>query len=189
MKGFIGPPRQGKPVVALLKIARMGHPVLLRKADPIEDPLSPDVTSLVSDMIETMLDASGAGLASPQVHRSLRLFVYHVPASRTAEGEAPLAPRALINPVLRPLSDETVLCVEGCLSLPAIRGTVPRYAHVAFEGWNEQGQPVSGEATGFHANVLQHEYDHLDGILYPMRMTDFASFGYADEFSRAAAEG
>ncbi|AQS89280.1 peptide deformylase [Neoasaia chiangmaiensis] len=171
--------------MALLKIAKMGHPVLLREAVAVADPTAPEIVSLVSDMLETMHDARGAGLAAPQVHRALRLFVYHVPISRAADGEAPIAPRVLINPTITPLSDEMMNCTEGCLSLPALRGLVPRFAHVGFEGQDLEGKTISGEARGFHANVLQHENDHLDGILYTMRMKDFSSFGYVDEFTRA----
>ncbi|AOX21194.1 peptide deformylase [Kozakia baliensis] len=170
--------------MALLKIARMGHPVLLQSALPVEDIQAPEISTLISDMLETMKDVNGAGLAAPQVHVSRRLFVYHVPTQRTQEGEEPLAPRALINPTLTPLSDEIMVCAEGCLSLPGLRGSVPRFAHIRYEGWDRNGVHVSGEARGFHANVLQHEYDHLDGVLYPMRMKDFNTFGYADEIAR-----
>ncbi|CAI9120651.1 peptide deformylase [Brytella acorum] len=173
--------------MALLKIAHMGHPVLLQPAGPVADVDAPEIRALIADMIETMLDASGAGLAAPQIYRSLRTFVYHVPASRAGDGEEALSPRALINPEISPIGQETMACVEGCLSLPGLRGTVPRHAQVRFGGWNEKGERVDGEAHGFHANVLQHEYDHLDGILYPMRMNDFTTFGYAEEFSRVAA--
>ncbi|GBQ10873.1 peptide deformylase [Swaminathania salitolerans] len=168
--------------MALLKIARMGHPVLLQKAQPVEDIHSSAIRQLVSDMIETMLDARGAGLAAPQVHKSLRLFVYQVPEPRCAPGEAPIPPGVLINPELAPVGDAMMMCQEGCLSLPELRGSVPRHAEIAFRGFDLEGAPVSGIARGFHANVLQHEQDHLDGILYPMRMTDFTTFGYASEF-------
>ncbi|CDG39256.1 MULTISPECIES: peptide deformylase [Asaia] len=169
--------------MALLKIARMGHPVLLQRAQPIEDAHSLSVRQLVSDMIETMLDSRGAGLAAPQVHKSLRLFVYHVPEGRCGPNEAPIPPRVLINPEIMPLGEEMMQCAEGCLSLPLLRGVVPRHAAIAYRGLDLDGSVIQGEARGFHANVLQHEYDHLDGILYTMRMTDFASFGYAEEFA------
>lgn len=181
---FAGASRRKEDILALLKIARMGHPVLLRPALPVESPGAPEIASLVRDMIETMLDASGAGLAAPQVHHSLRLFVYHVPAARCDDGEEALAPRALINPVISPVGEERMDCVEGCLSLPGLRGVVRRHVCVRYEGWNERGEAVSGEARGFHANVLQHENDHLDGILYTMRIDDFRSFGYTDELMR-----
>ncbi len=171
--------------MALLKIARMGHPVLLGRAEPVQDPASPAIRQLIEDMIETMHDASGAGLAAPQVHVPLRLFVYHVPAQRSAGPDDP--PRevdALINPVLTPVGDEMATQTEGCLSIPGLRGAVPRPARLRYEGLDRHGRPVSGEASGFLAVVLQHEYDHLDGILYPMRMTDLSRLGFETEYAR-----
>lgn len=172
--------------MALLKIARMGHPVLLQKAAPVEDPGAPEIRRLAADMIETMRDAPGIGLAAPQVHVGLRLFVIGLPAGRNG-GEA-LGPRVLINPELTPLGEERVMRVEGCLSIPGLRGTVPRWLRVHYRALDCDGRVLEGEADGMHANVLQHENDHLDGILYPMRMTDFASFGFTDEFNRLAQE-
>lgn len=172
-----------KTEMALLKIARMGHPVLIQEAQPVEDVHSLAIRQLVSDMIETMLDSRGAGLAAPQVYKSLRLFVYHVPELRCAEGESPIPPRVLINPEITPIGDDRMLCTEGCLSLPLLRGVVPRHAAVAYRGLDLDGTVISGEARGFHANVLQHEFDHLNGVLYTMRIEDFASFGFADELA------
>nr|WP_281374931.1 peptide deformylase [Gluconacetobacter sacchari] len=169
----------------MLKIARMGHPVLLRRADAVPDPTAPEIGRLIDDMIETMEDARGAGLAAPQVHVSLRLFVYRVPAERSAGADDP--PRetdVLINPVLTPVDDDMILRPEGCLSIPGLRGLVPRYVRVAYAGLDRAGQAVEGVATGFLANVLQHEYDHLDGILYPMRMTDLGQMGFDEEIAR-----
>nr|WP_275690705.1 peptide deformylase [Gluconacetobacter azotocaptans] len=169
----------------MLKIARMGHPVLLRRADEVADPQSAGIVQLIDDMIETMEDARGAGLAAPQVHVSLRLFIYRVPAERSAGADDP--PRGasvLINPILHPVDDEIVLCPEGCLSIPGLRGLVPRHARIAYSGLNRDGEAVQGVASGFLANVLQHEYDHLDGILYPMRMTDLGQMGFDDEIGR-----
>ena len=174
--------------MALLKIARMGHPVLLERARPVADPTDPAIRRLASDMIETMLDAPGVGLAAPQVHVSLRLFVFRVPAARAGDG-AEVAPRVLINPEITSLSDEMMMCSEGCLSIPGMRGTVPRYAHIHYRGLDIDGRVVEAEARGFHANVIQHEYDHLDGILYPMRLVDFASFGYVEEFGKSIPPG
>ncbi len=168
--------------MALLKIARMGHPVLLQRADPVSDPGAPEIRRLVDDMIETMLDAPGIGLAGPQVHVPLRLFVFHLPASRT--GEAAVAPQVVINPSLALLGEETVLRLEGCLSIPGLRAAVPRHVRIRYAGVDCDGAPVGGEVDGLHANVVQHEYDHLDGILYPMRITDFSQFGFAEELAR-----
>ena len=171
--------------MALLKIARMGHPVLLRRADPVDDPASPEIARLVEDMIETMIDAGGAGLAAPQVHVPLRLFVYMVPELRsTGPDDPPRAVQALINPVLTPIGDEVATQTEGCLSIPGLRGAVPRPARVRYEGVDQHGAPVAGEATGFLALVLQHEHDHLDGILYPMRMADLGRLGFETEYAR-----
>ena len=170
--------------MALLKIARMGHPVLLRQADPVPDPAAPEVRRLVEDMIETMLDAPGIGLAAPQVHVPWRLFVFHLPTARS--GEAAVEPSVVINPTVEPLDDEQVLRWEGCLSIPGMRAAVPRYRRIRYAGVDCDGQPVGGEVDGLAANVVQHEYDHLDGILYPMRVTDFATFGFTDEIARFA---
>lgn len=171
--------------MALLKIARMGHPVLLARAEPVQDPASPAIGQLIEDMIETMEDASGAGLAAPQVHIPLRLFVYMVPAARSAgPDDPPRAVEALVNPVLTPIGDEIVVRTEGCLSIPGLRGAVPRHARVRYEGLDQNGRPVTGEASGFLALVLQHENDHLDGILYPMRMPDLRLLGFDAEMTR-----
>jgi peptide deformylase len=168
--------------MALLKIARMGHPVLLQKAEPVPDPGAPDIRRLAADMIETMLDAPGIGLAAPQVHIPLRLFVLHLPAARSGEPAVP--PTVVINPTFEPVGEERALRFEGCLSIPGLRGGVPRWVRIRYRGTDCDGNPVGGEVDGLHANVVQHEYDHLDGILYPMRMTDFSTFGFTDEFSR-----
>ncbi|WP_211586394.1 peptide deformylase [Gluconobacter sp. Dm-73] len=170
--------------MALLKIARMGNPVLHQVARAVSDPKAPEIQSLIADMMETMADARGAGLAAPQVHQPLRMFVYHVPASRVATPEEALLPRVLINPKITPLGEEMMTCTEGCLSIPGLRADVPRYAAVRYSGLDQDGVLVEGEATGFHANVLQHENDHLNGILYPQRIIDFDRFGYVEETLR-----
>ena len=171
--------------MGLLKIARIGHPVLFQRAKPVDDPGAPEIRRLVADMIETMEDAPGVGLAAPQVHVSLRLFVFRVPESR-AGGDDVIAPAVLINPEIEQISDEIMLCTEGCLSIPGMRGIVPRAARIRYRGVDLEGREIAAEASGFHANVIQHEYDHLDGILYPMRLRDFTSFGYAEEFAKVA---
>ncbi len=174
--------------MAILKIARMGHPVLLQRAEPVPDPTAPEIRRLVADMIETMEDASGAGLAAPQVHVPLRLFVFRVPAARIGADEGgPVPNTVVINPELELLGDEMVMRWEGCLSIPGLRAAVPRHARVRYSGVDTAGRPVGAEAGGFHAGVVQHEHDHLDGILYPMRMHDFRHFGFTEELARAAA--
>ena len=171
--------------MALLKIARMGHPILLARAAEVPEPGAASVRALIDDMIETMHDARGAGLAAPQVHVGLRVFVYSVPEARsTGPDDPPLPVQALINPRITPLGDEMVHRVEGCLSIPGLRGAVPRHLRVRYEGFDREGAPVHGEAGGFLAMVLQHEHDHLDGILYPMRMTDLTRLGFEDELAR-----
>jgi len=178
--------------MAILKIARMGHPVLLARAAPVADPSAPEIRRLVADMIETMEDAQGAGLAAPQVHVPLRLFVFRVPPGRTTPGlatedDGEMGNTVVINPELEPLGDEMVLRWEGCLSIPGLRAAVPRHARVRYRGVDTDGNPVGADASGFHAGVVQHENDHLDGILYPMRMTDFRLFGFNEELARASA--
>jgi peptide deformylase len=170
--------------MSILKIARMGHPVLQGIAAPVTDVAASDVQRLIDDMIETMDDADGAGLAAPQVHVPLRLLIYRVPASR---GEAvPLS--VLINPEIEPLDDGVQTAYEGCLSLPGMTGAVPRFNRLRLRGRGRDGILMEREVEGFHARVLQHEFDHLDGILYPMRMPDLGSFGFVEEIRKAMNE-
>jgi peptide deformylase len=175
--------------MAILKIARMGHPVLLQKCEPVKDPGGPEIRRLVADMMETMEDAAGAGLAAPQVHVPLRLFVFRVASGRTEQDpdDVPLGNSVLINPELELLGEECVLGWEGCLSIPGMRAAVPRAGRVRYRGVDCDGLSVERVVSGFHARVVQHENDHLDGILYPMRMRDFSLFGFNEELSRAAA--
>lgn len=168
--------------MAILKIARMGHPVLLQQAAPVADPAAPEIQRLLADMAETLEDAGGVGLAAPQVHVSLRIFLFYVPASRAGGQGLPL--RAIINPVLTPLSDEIELGWEGCLSIPGLRAAVPRYKTIRLTGLGAHGAPIDEALIGFAARVAQHEADHLDGILYPARMEDFRAFGYNEELDR-----
>jgi peptide deformylase len=164
--------------MAILKIARLGHPVLLRRAEPVEDPTAPEIRRLIADMAETMADAGGLGLAAPQVHVPLRLFVW-----RTDTGTAVLA-----NPEIEPLGEEQERAWEGCLSIPGLRGCVSRPRRIRFRGLDAEGRSVEGEAEGLAARVLQHETDHLDGVLYLMRMDDLSLLGFTEELARAAAE-
>lgn len=172
--------------MAILKIARMGHPVLLQHAEPVPDPGAPEIRRLVADMFETMEDASGAGLAAPQVHVPLRIFVFRVSPERStgAADDTPVAGRVVINPVVEAVDDEQALRWEGCLSIPGLRAAVPRFVRIRYAGVDCDGAPVGGTVSGFHAGVVQHENDHLDGILYPMRMNDFSRFGFTDELAR-----
>ncbi len=169
--------------MTLLKIARMGHPVLRQIAAPIDDPTAPEIDRLAAQMIETMHDAQGVGLAAPQVHVSQRLIVFFAPPGRSSsDDEAEIAPlTVLINPVIEPLSDEKADGWEGCLSIPGLTGRVPRYTHIGYRGVGTDGKPVEREAKGFHARVIQHELDHLDGILYPDRMASMDTLMFDTE--------
>jgi len=174
--------------MAILKIARMGNPVLLRKCDPVPDPGAPEIRRLVADMMQTMEDAPGVGLAAPQVYVPLRLFVFRVPAERASadSNSGAVANTVLINPEIEAIGEEVGLNWEGCLSIPDMRAVVPRAVRIRYRGVDCDGNVVEGEASRFHARVIQHENDHLDGILYPMRVTDFRFFGFNDELERAA---
>jgi len=162
--------------VTLLKIVGMGHPVLRRIADPVADPGDPDIAKLAADMIETMRDAPGIGLAAPQVYRPLRLIVFEVPPGRQEEGEppAPDGPTVLINPEIVPLADDIAVGMEGCLSIPGFRGLVPRWRRIGYRGLGLDGLVIEREAEGLHARVVQHEVDHLDGVLYLDRLRDLS---------------
>lgn len=166
--------------MALLKIARLGHPVLLRRAEPVADPAAPAIQRLIDDMVETMFDASGLGLAAPQVHAPLRLFV-----CRTGERDS----LVLVNPEITPLGEEREEAFEGCLSIPGLRGLVPRARRIRFAGLDRRGAPVEGEAEGLAARVMQHENDHLDGVLYLSRMADLTQLGFTEELARREREG
>jgi peptide deformylase len=174
--------------MAILKIARMGHPVLARRAEPVPNPTAPQIRGLVASMIETMIDADGAGLAAPQVHVPLRVVVFQAPDERT-DMDIPEDERfdhtasltVLINPEIEVLDRETEGGWEGCLSVPGLRGFVERPKRIRYSGHDPDGQEVVRTARGFHARVVQHEVDHLDGILYPQRMTDLRNLIFETE--------
>jgi peptide deformylase len=174
--------------MAILKIARMGHPVLKAHAEPVSDPKAQEIQQLVRDMIETLEDVGGIGLAAPQVHVSKRVVIFYVPGERqeAANGEpaedVPLT--VLINPEIEPLSEEQVAGVEACLSVPGLAGPVPRWTHIRYRALDLHGRMFEREAKGYHARVVQHECDHLDGILYPMRMTDLSELAFVEELRR-----
>lgn len=175
--------------MAILKIARMGHPILAVPARPVENPAAPEIRALVRDMAETMRDAPGIGLAAPQVHVPLRIVVFQVPADRGdgAEEDPARVPdglHVLINPTIEPLGEEMEEDWEGCLSVPGMTGRVPRLVRIRYAGFDVEGRRFEREAAGFHARVVQHECDHLDGVLYPQRMRDLASFGFVEEIRK-----
>jgi peptide deformylase len=169
----------------ILKVARIGHPVIrARAADvPAEELRSPGFQRLLDDMVETMHDYHGVGLAGPQVHVGLRVAVLEVPASDD-RSRAPVPLMAIVNPRLTPLGDETLRGWEGCLSVPDLRGVVPRHRRVRVQALDRQGQPIDLEAEGFFARVLQHECDHLDGGVYLDRMEDMRSLSFLREFAQ-----
>jgi len=172
--------------MALLKIARMGHPVLRARAAEIDDAKAPWVRQLVEDMIETMEDAGGTGIAAPQVHVPYRVVVFQVHGERLTDlpGDSEQELTALINPVVEPIGSERAYGWEGCLSVPGLRGVVPRHLRVRYCGIDLDGNPIDREVAGFHARVVQHECDHLDGILYPQRITDHRLLVFTEELQR-----
>jgi peptide deformylase len=172
--------------MAILKIARMGHPVLRGVAAEVADPTAPEVKRLVADMAETLVDVAGAGLAAPQVHVPLRVVLFRVPEERTtgAPEDLPQPLIALVNPVIEKLGEAQELGWEGCLSVPGLRGAVPRWTRIRYRGTTPEGERIERVASGFHARVLQHECDHLDGILYPQRMTDLRLLVFNEEGAR-----
>jgi len=173
--------------MAILKVAHMGHPVLRAKARPLEgsEIRSPGVQQLIDDMFETMAEYAGVGLAAPQVHTSVRLFVAGFPEPDEDEDEEPEVPlMALINPEITIVGRDTVEDWEGCLSIPEIRGRVPRARQIVVRAYDRDGKRVEIKTSGFGARVIQHETDHLDGVLFFDRMTSLETLTYLEEFGR-----
>ena len=166
--------------MAIRDVLKMGDPRLLAPARPVEDFASPELTQLIVDMHDTMHSLNGAGLAAPQIGVGLQVVIFEVAANpRYPEAEnVPFT--VLINPVLTPLSEVIEDGWEGCLSVPGMRGRVPRHADLRYQGFDATGKPVDRSVSGFHARVVQHEVDHLRGILYPMRIRDLRYFGFTD---------
>jgi peptide deformylase len=178
--------------MSILPIVRAGHPALSSPSRPVADPTDPALAQLAQDMAETLQAAGGVGLAAPQIAVPLRVVLFYVPEHRVSGvvDDGPQAPTFLINPEIEPLDEEMVEGWEGCLSLPGLCGLVPRHARIRYRGLDREGNRIERLAAGFHARVVQHECDHLDGLLYPARMRNLASLGYSEEFAaaRAAAE-
>jgi peptide deformylase len=176
-------------------ILRMGDPRLLQRSQEVTAFGTPALERLIGDMFDTMHAADGAGLAAPQIGVLLRLVIFgsagELPNPRYP-GEPPVPQTILVNPVLQPLGDEMEEGWEGCLSVPGLRGVVPRWRRLRYSGFDPEGRPIERTVEGFHARVVQHECDHLDGILYPMRVRDFTRFGFTDvlfpELSGAPAD-
>ena len=166
--------------MAVREILKMGDPRLLKPAEQVEPEAfgSPELLALIADLKDTMAAAQGAGLAAPQIGVDLAVVIFGFGRSQRYPDAPPVPETVLINPVITPLSDAQEEGWEGCLSVPGLRGVVPRWARIRYSGFDVQGQPIEREAEGFHARVVQHECDHLIGQLYPMRVRDFSRFGY-----------
>ncbi|MFB4392239.1 MULTISPECIES: peptide deformylase [unclassified Pseudomonas] len=163
-------------------ILKMGDERLLRIAQPVPERMlgSAELQQLIDDMFETMAHVGGVGLAAPQIGIDLQLVIFGFERSERYPDAEPVPRTILLNPVITPLSDEVEDGWEGCLSVPGLRGVVPRYKHIRYDGVDPQGNPINRFADDFHARVVQHECDHLIGRLYPSRIKDFAKFGYTD---------
>ena len=159
----------------------MGDPRLLQQARPLEIFATPQLHALIVDMEDTMQHLEGAGLAAPQIGVGLRVVIFGFEDNPRYPEAGSVPYTVLINPVLTPLSDEIEEGWEGCLSVPGLRGSVPRWRHLRYTGFDPFGQPIERSVDGFHARVVQHECDHLDGILYPARIRDFSRFGFIEE--------
>jgi peptide deformylase len=161
-------------------ILKMGDVRLLRQAEPVTEFATTELQALIEDMFDTMHAADGAGLAAPQIGVNLQLVIFGF-QQNARYPDAPAVPETvLLNPRLTPLSDEMEEGWEGCLSVPGLRGMVPRWTRLHYEGVDQYGQPINRDVDGFHARVVQHECDHLAGVLYPMRIKDFSRFGFVD---------
>ena len=167
--------------MAIRPILRMGDPRLLRRADPVQSFATPELLTLIEDLLDTMKAADGAGLAAPQIAVPLRVVIFGTGELIARYPQAPPIPQTiLINPEIESLGPEQDEDWEGCLSVPGMRGMVPRYSRIRYRGATPEGAPIDRTVEGFHARVVQHECDHLDGMLYPMRVRDFNRFGFTD---------
>ena len=164
--------------MSILKISRLGNPILIKKSLPVKDISGFEVKKIIHDMTETMLDSKGIGLAAPQVFINKQIIIYRAPEN---EDQKNIKITALINPKLTKVSDETTNQWEGCLSIPGMLGLVKRYSKIKYEGYDIQGNFVKQEVEGLHARIIQHEFDHLIGILYTSRLADKNAFGFIDE--------
>lgn len=176
--------------MAILKVARIGNPVVRARAKNVDPAVIPtrDFQRFLDDLVETMHEYDGVGVAAPQVHVSLRVAVLEVPRGDGRGGRKGVPLTVLINPKVTPLSPKASLDIEGCLSVPDLRGVVPRFDKVRLEATGRDGRPYSVTATGFHARVIQHECDHLDGHVYLDRMLDLKTLGFLDEMQRFSKE-
>lgn len=167
--------------MAVRDILKMGDPRLLRVAPPVTQFDTDELHLLITDMLDTMRAANGAGLAAPQIGVDLQLVIFGTDAPNPRYPDAPVVPRTvLINPVITPIGGDEESDWEGCLSVPGLRAVVPRWSHIRYTGFDQYGDPIDRTVEGFHARVVQHECDHLIGTLYPMRVRDFTKFGFTE---------
>lgn len=166
--------------MAVKAVLKMGDPVLLEVAEKVEAFNSTELDALIEDMQDTMASLNGAGLAAPQIGISLQLVIFGVEENSRYPDAEGIPFTILINPVITPLSDEIEEDWEGCLSVPGLRGMVPRFTKLRYQGYDQHGNEIDRTVEDFHARVVQHECDHLEGILYPMRIEDFSTFGYTE---------
>ena len=166
--------------MAVQEVIKMGHPLLLAPAKVVTDFNSPELQQLLINMKDTMADLNGAGLAAPQISVNLRVIIFGVAENSRYPDAEPVPETVLINPEITVLDSEKESDWEGCLSVPKMRGLVPRYKAIKYRGFNAKGELLEREAHGFHARVVQHELDHLDGILYPQRIVNLKDFGFED---------
>jgi len=164
--------------MTIREILKMGDPRLLQVARPVERFATPELRTLVADMFETMRAVNGAGLAAPQIGVDLQLVIFGFQRNDRYPDAPPVPETVLVNPTIEAIGDEEEEGWEGCLSVPGMRGVVPRFARIRYQGFDLQGTPIDRDAEGFHARVVQHECDHLVGTLYPMRIRDFRRFGF-----------
>ena len=167
--------------MAIRTVLRMGDARLWQRAEPVTHFDTPQLHALLADMRDTMKALNGAGLAAPQIAVALRVVIFGVQQNTRYPDAETVPDTVLINPVITPLDEEMEEGWEGCLSVPGLRGLVPRHARIRYQGWDEYGALIDRTVSGFHARVVQHECDHLDGILYPMRIRDMTKFGYNEE--------
>lgn len=167
--------------MAVQEVIRMGHPLLIARAKEVENIDTPELEQLITDMKDTMAALNGAGLAAPQIAISSRIIIFGIEENPRYPDAESVPETTLINPEITVLDAEKESAWEGCLSVPHMRGLVPRYKSIKYRGFNEKGNLIEREAHGFHARVVQHEVDHLDGVLYPARIEDMKNFGFEDE--------
>mgnify|MGYP003321786127 FL=1 len=170
--------------MAIREILKMGHPTLLEVAKPVEKFNTSELDSIIEDMIDTMKENDGAGLAAPQIGLGMQLVIFGFDSNERYPEADQVPFTVLINPVITPIGDEEEDGLEGCLSVPGLMGVVPRFKKIRYQGKDQHGNEIDREVDGFHARVVQHECDHLIGKLYPMRIRDFSQFGYLDTLTK-----